>query len=167
MLQLQESNSSSLSSSVSLSSSSSAWLLSLSSSLLSSSSSSSSDANLLPTPEKKVLQKNIIQNNVSKEHGKVYDVSNASNSTKSNDYKKDQDRKNELVAIIGDSMIKHRNDWDMSKKVHKSECRIYVKSFLGSKTYSMKYYVKPSLRSTPNHFILYVGTNDLESNQTS
>ena len=54
----------------------------------------------------------------------------------------------------------------MSKKVHKSDCRIYIKSFLGAKTYSMKYYVKPSLRSTPNHFILYVGTNDLESNQT-
>ena len=27
--------------------------------------------------------------------------------------------------------------------------------------------MKPSLRSTPNHFILHVGTNDLNSNQTS
>ena len=31
----------------------------------------------------------------------------------------------------------------------------------------MKGYVKPSLRSTSNHFILHVGTNDLNSNQTS
>ena len=31
----------------------------------------------------------------------------------------------------------------------------------------MKDYVKPPFRSTPNHFILYVGTNDLNSNQTS
>ena len=31
----------------------------------------------------------------------------------------------------------------------------------------MKDYVKPSLRSPPNHFILHVGTNDLNSNQTS
>ena len=60
--------------------------------------------------KKKVLQKNIIQNTVSKEHGRVYEGSNASNSTKCNDYKKDQDRKNELVAIIGDSMIKHLNN---------------------------------------------------------
>ena len=31
----------------------------------------------------------------------------------------------------------------------------------------MKDHVKPSLRSTPNHFILHVGTNDLNSDQTS
>ena len=31
----------------------------------------------------------------------------------------------------------------------------------------MKNYMKPSLRNTPNHFILHVGTNDLNSNQTS
>ena len=31
----------------------------------------------------------------------------------------------------------------------------------------MKDFAKPSLRSTPNHFILHVGTNDLNSNQTS
>ena len=83
--------------------------------------------------------------------------------------KKDQNKNNEVksVVIIGDSMIKHLNGWDMSEKVHKSECKIYVKSFPGVKTSCMKNYVKPSLRSTPNHFILHVGTNDLTSNQTS
>ena len=30
----------------------------------------------------------------------------------------------------------------------------------------MKDYIKPSLRSIPNHFILHVGTNDLNSSQT-
>ena len=30
----------------------------------------------------------------------------------------------------------------------------------------MKDYVKPLLRSLPNHFVLHVGTNDLNSNQT-
>ena len=55
----------------------------------------------------------------------------------------------------------------MSKKVHKSECKIYVKSFPGAKTCCMKDCVKVSLRSTPNHFILHLGTNDLNSNQTS
>ena len=83
--------------------------------------------------------------------------------------RKDQNRNNKvkLVVIIGDNMIKHLNGWDMSKKVHKSECKVYVKSFPGAKTSCMKDYVKPSLRSTPNHFILHVGTNDLNSNQTS
>ena len=56
---------------------------------------------------------------------------------------------------------------DMSKKAHKSECKIYLKSFAGGKTSCTKDYVKPLLRSTPNYFILHVGTNDLNSNHTS
>ena len=55
----------------------------------------------------------------------------------------------------------------MSKKVHKLECKIYVKSLLGAKTSCMMDYVKPSLRGTPNNFILHIGMNDLNSNQTS
>ena len=57
----------------------------------------------------------------------------------------------------------------MSKKVHKSKCKIYVKPFSGDKTSCMKDYVKPSLRSTPNHFFffLHVAMNELRSNQTS
>ena len=35
------------------------------------------------------------------------------------------------VVIIGDSMIRHLNGWDMSKNVHKSERKIYIKSFSG------------------------------------
>ena len=62
---------------------------------------------------------------------KENDISNASNSTKTDENKKDQNRNNEVksVVIIGDSMIKHLNGWDMSKKAHKSECKVYVKSF--------------------------------------
>ena len=141
----------------------------------SSSPSSSSDTNLLPNPEtieKEKLQKNNGQNTVTGEHTRVdkeNDISNASNSTKTDENKKDQNRNNEVksVVIIGDSMIKHQNGWDMSQKVHKSECKVYVKSFPCAKTSCMKDHVKPSLRSPPNHFILHVGTNDLNSNQTS
>ena len=63
-------------------------------------------------------------------------------------------------------MNKHLNSWDMFKKAHKSECKVYVKSFPGAKTSCMKDFVEPLLRSTPNHFILPVGMNDLNSNQT-
>ena len=88
---------------------------------------------------------------------------------KTDEDKKDWNRNNEVksVVIIGDSMIKHLNGWDIPKKVHKSESKIYVKPFPGAKTCCMKDYVKPSLRSTPNHSILHIGTNDLNSNQTS
>ena len=55
----------------------------------------------------------------------------------------------------------------MSKKVHKSKCKICANSFPGAKTSFVKDYVKPSLRSTPNNFILHVGMNDLHSNQCS
>ena len=64
-------------------------------------------------------------------------------------------------------MIKHLDGWDMSKKVHKSECKVYLRSFPGAKRSCMKDNVKPLLRSTPNHFILHFGTNDLNPNQTS
>ena len=79
-------------------------------------------------------------------------ISNATNSTKTDENKKDHNRNNEvkLVVIIGYSMIKHLNCWEMSKKVHKSECKIYVKSFPGAKKSCMKDYVKPLLKSPPN-----------------
>ena len=131
-----------------------------------SSSSSSSDTNLLPTPEtieKEKLRKSNVQNtvtgvilgilirnidigNIDKEN----DISNASNSTKTDENKKDHNRNNEVksVVIIGDSMIKHLNGWDMSKKVHKSECKVYVRSFPGAKRSCMKDNLKPLLRST-------------------
>ena len=64
-------------------------------------------------------------------------------------------------------MIKHLNGWDMSKKVYQSECKIYLKLFPGVKTSCMKDYENTSLRRTPNNFILHLGTNDSNSNQTS
>ena len=170
MLELQKSNNSSSSSSSSSPSSSLLSSLPLSSSPSSSPSSSSSSTP--ETIEKEKLQKNNIQNTVTGEHIRVdkkNDIPNAINSTKSNENKKDQNRNNKVksVVIIGDSMIKHLNGWDMSKKVQKSECSVYVKSFPGAKTSCMRDYMKTSLRSTPNHFILNVGMNDLNSNQTS
>ena len=136
---------------------------------------SSWDTILLPTPEtieKEKLQKNNVQNTVTGEHIRVdkeKDISKASNRTKTGKNKKDQNRNNKVksVVIIGDSMIKHLDGWDMSKKVHKSECKVYLRSFPGAKRSCMKDNVKPLLRNTPNHFILHFGTSDLNPNQTS
>ena len=55
----------------------------------------------------------------------------------------------------------------MPKKVHRSESKIYLKSFLGAKISRLQDYMKLSLRSTPNHFLSHVGTNDLNSNKPS
>ena len=71
------------------------------------------------------------------------------------------------VIILGDSTIKHLNGWEMSKKVNNPGCKIYVKHFARSKTTCMKDYMQPSLRNAPKHFILHVGTNDLDSDKTA
>ena len=51
------------------------------------------------------------------------------------------------------------------KKV-KSKCKVYAKTFPGATTQCMADYMKPSVRAKPDHIILHVGTNDLNSNAT-
>ena len=53
----------------------------------------------------------------------------------------------------------------MAKKL-KTRCKIYVKSFSGASVACMEDYAKPSLRMSPDHFILHVGTNDLASDKS-
>ena len=43
--------------------------------------------------------------------------------------------------------------------------KFYVKSFSGSKIRCVKDHMKPSLREKPDHTILHVGTNDLNSDR--
>ena len=66
------------------------------------------------------------------------------------------------VIILGDSMTKLLNGWEMAKKIQ-SNCKIYVKTFSGATVSCMEDYMKPSLRNPPDHFILHVGTNVLSS----
>ena len=49
----------------------------------------------------------------------------------------------------------------MSKKI--KNCKVYVRSFPGAKVQCMDNYKKPSIRNEPDHFIVHVGTNDLNS----
>ena len=62
------------------------------------------------------------------------------------------DKKN--IVILGDSMIKHVNWYDISKKL--KNCKVYVKGFSGSKVRCMKDHIKPSMREKPDHTILHV-----------
>ena len=54
----------------------------------------------------------------------------------------------------------------MSKKLNEN-CKVFVKTFSGTKTTCMHDYVKPSVRSSPDHFILHVATNDPLSDKSS
>ena len=60
--------------------------------------------------------------------------------------------------------MKHINGREISKSL--LQCKVYVKHFSGAKAECMKDYLKPSLRQNPSHFILHVGTNDLESEKS-
>ena len=69
------------------------------------------------------------------------------------------------IFVIGDSMVKHLNRWEMSKKLN-GNCNVFVKTFSVAKTACMHNYVKPSVRSSSDDLILHIGTNDLLSNKS-
>ena len=48
-------------------------------------------------------------------------------------------------------------DGKCSKKWN-ANCKVFVKTFSDVKSTCMNDYVKPSVRSSPDHFILHVGT---------
>ena len=78
---------------------------------------------------------------------------------------KQNNNSNKSVVILGDSMTKHTNGWDIAKKV-KLKCKVYAKTFPGATIKCMADYMKPSIRAKPDHAILHIGTNDLNSNAT-
>ena len=43
------------------------------------------------------------------------------------------------------------------QKKPNTNCKIYLKSFSGATTADMEDYMKPSVRKSPDHFILHVG----------
>ena len=69
------------------------------------------------------------------------------------------------VVVLGDSMTKLLNGWEMAKKLE-ANCKVFVKTFSEATVSCMEDYMKPSLRNPPDHFILHVGTNDLGSDKS-
>ena len=65
------------------------------------------------------------------------------------------------MFILGDSIVKHKNGYDISRQIE--NCRVYVKGFPGAKTECMKDYAQPTTRENPDHILIHVGTNDLPS----
>ena len=85
-------------------------------------------------------------------------------STEQDHLKENPKSKRNSVIILGESMIKHTNGWEIAKKL-KPECNVFVRNFPGATTQFMANYMKPAIRPKPNHFILHVGTNGLNSNR--
>ena len=52
--------------------------------------------------------------------------------------------KRDSVKILGHSMIKHTNGWEIAKK-WKPECKLFLRNFPGATTQCMADYMKPSI----------------------
>ena len=65
--------------------------------------------------------------------------------------------------IIGDSILKHVQGYEISKSLE--NCKTNLKSFSGAKVRVMQDYIKPALRQNPDQIIVHVGTNDLVSSK--
>ena len=70
------------------------------------------------------------------------------------------------IFIIGDSVVKYSNGWERCKQLN-ANCKVFVKTFSSAKTTCMSNHVKPSVRKSPDHFILDICTNDLSSDKSS
>ena len=73
----------------------------------------------------------------------VRSLDNSWNSQKTilaGDHKNDKSKeeKNEKsIFVIRDSMVKHLNGWEVSKKLN-ANCKVFVKTFSGTKTTCMR-----------------------------
>ena len=65
---------------------------------------------------------------------------------------------------MSDSNVKHIRGYELSQRVE--NCKVF-KSFSGAKERCMKDYIQPTLRETPSHVILRVGTNEVTTKQDS
>ena len=61
-------------------------------------------------------------------------------------YKPKGEKNEKSIFLRGDSMVKHLNGWEISKKLNKN-CKVFVKTFSGAKTACAHNYVNPSVRA--------------------
>ena len=88
------------------------------------------------------------------------------NTKKTRKRRQKESKKNKRVYIFWWHHNKTSETLGIFKKVI-YDYKVYIRHFSGAKIDCRKDYVKPSLKNSPYHFILHLGTNDLISNQTS
>ena len=83
-------------------------------------------------------------------NGHKHQQNRKNNSEQKKDKKPNKEqKKGKSAVILGDSMVKHLNGWEMSKKI--KNCKVYVRSFAGAKVQCMNDYKKASIRDEPDH----------------
>ena len=109
----------------------------------------------------------VIENDISEQHENKNQKNDKEKNDRGNDKSKkakipiDDKKKNKKIYILGDSMVKHVEGWQLSKSTYQ---KVYVRSFTGAKVKCMKDYVKPCIRENdPDHVIMHVGTNEMNS----
>ena len=56
--------------------------------------------------------------------------------------------KRNSIIILGDSLIKHTNGWEIAKKKPKQECKVFfIRNFAGATTQCMADYIKPLIQA--------------------
>ena len=65
------------------------------------------------------------------------------------------------VFIVGDSIIKYINGYEISGKLE--NCKVFVRPCHGATIRCLEDHVKPVLRENPNEIIFHIGMNDLPS----
>ena len=105
----------------------------------------------------------------------MYNLNDITNVNKNNDHqlgKKYQTNTKKLVInekkkvfVLGDSMVKHIQGWDITNKLENKH-KVYIRQFAGSKVTCMNDYVKPCIcDNNPDHIIFHVGTNDIPTSK--
>ena len=87
-------------------------------------------------------------NNNARNNGEKPQVDLTNNGAKAN---------KDSVIIVGDSMIKHVNDRDIS-----CSHTVKVRPNLGASTHDLMDYVKPAMRKKPKGLVIHTGTNDIQ-----
>ena len=70
------------------------------------------------------------------------------------------------VEIVGDSLVKDIQLYEMNEAAGNTDDRIFVKSFSGATVDCMNSHVYPTIKRDPGKVILHCGTNDLRSKAT-
>ena len=102
-------------------------------------------------------------NNNNNKHGK----NSNHNRTDNNNRSTSSSSSREAAFILGDSMFKKVNDFYLTKNI-KHKFLVKVRPFRSAKTICLYDHAKPTIRElNPEHIILQVGTNDLNSAKAS
>ena len=72
-----------------------------------------------------------------------------------------QSRSKRTAVIMGDSLVKNINGWELKEKCGIQGMNIFVKNFNGATIRDMHSYAQPSIERKPNLILLHSGTNDL------